>query len=70
MESIPFRNFKNWTFGSAGGTKNINAEDDKMITPFKSCISSLRLQILKFGIGVFFLHKTSVPMTVSLKGNQ
>lgn len=42
------------TFGSAGGTKNINAEDNKMITPFKSSISSLGLQILKSGIDTFF----------------
>lgn len=32
----------------------MNTEDDKITTPFKSCIKSLRLTVLKFSIDIYF----------------
>lgn len=45
---------------------SMNIEDDKIITPFKSCIKSLRLKILKFSSNIFFLQETLVLMTTFL----
>lgn len=69
MESA-YETLKTWTFSLAGGIMSMNIDDDKIITPFKSCIKSLRLKILKFSINIFFLQETGSNDYISLRGNQ